>query len=139
MSVGKLETAMSRGELARRTGINCETILYFEKGGMLAEPGRTAGGHRRYDERHVRTLNLIARARRLGFTPGEVRHLIGLGAPEVAACDDVRALAGKRLELIRRKIADLQALEHVLEEAIGRCCGGSAAECAIVDLLLDKD
>lgn len=137
--MSKFDGAMSRGELARRTGFNSETILYFEKEGILPAPGRTGGGHRRYDERHLRTLNLMARARWLGFTSREVRELINLGAPAGAPCDDVRALAGRRLKLIRQKIADLKALEDVLEETIGRCSGGTTSECAVVDLLLNQD
>ena len=130
---------LSRGELARRTGYNSETILYFEKSGVLPAPDRTEGGHRRYDERHLRTLNLMARARGLGFTPKEVRALVGMGAPAGAVCDDVRALASERLELIRQKIADLKALETLLAETIGRCSGGATADCAVVDLLVDGE
>lgn len=130
---------MSRGELARRSGFHGETILYFEKSGVLPLPERTAGGHRRYDERHARILDLMANARGLGFTSKEVRTLLDLGAPTGAPCDDVRDLAAARLKLIRQKIADLQSLEAILEGTIGRCSGGATPACAIIDLIVGSD
>ena len=53
---------ITRGELARRTGVNIETIRYFETIGVLAAPERTQGGHRIYDEGYVRTLGFVRRA-----------------------------------------------------------------------------
>ena len=37
--------AIKRGELAKRSGCNIETIRYYEKIGLLAEPDRTDSGH----------------------------------------------------------------------------------------------
>ena len=64
----KKSRRITRGELARRTGVNIETIRYFENIGVLATPDRTEGGHRVYDEEHVRTLGFVRRARNIGFT-----------------------------------------------------------------------
>ena len=77
---------LSIGELARKTGVNIETIRYFEKIGMLGAPERTAGGHRVFDDGHLRTLKFIKRARELGFAPKEVRTLLDLGGPAKACC-----------------------------------------------------
>lgn len=67
------------GQLSRRTGVNIETIRYFEKVGLIASPPRTEGGHRVYDDDHLRALSFIRRARELGFTPNEVRGILTLG------------------------------------------------------------
>lgn len=126
---------LSRGELARRTGVNLETIRYFEKAGILPEPPRTEGGHRVYDETHVRTLGFVRRARNLGFTPDEVRTIIELGGPEKAPCAEVRDIAAHHLQQVRSKIADLREIERLLAETIEHCSGGAAPDCAVIEMI----
>lgn len=128
-------TDLSIGELARRTGVNIETIRYFEKVGLLDAPARTQGGHRIYAEQHVRALSSIKRARELGFTPNEVRAILGLGGPGKACCDEVREIAVHHLEQVRRKMADLARLENLLASTVERCSGGHVPECAVIDML----
>jgi MerR family mercuric resistance operon transcriptional regulator len=115
-----------------------ETIRYFERIGMLAEPPRTEGGHRAYDERHVRTLNFIRRARELGFSPAEVRAILALGGPGEACCAEVRDLASRHLERVRAKMADLAQLERLLASTIDHCSGGAVPDCPIIDMLDDS-
>jgi MerR family mercuric resistance operon transcriptional regulator len=55
------------GGLSRATGVNIETIRYYERIKLLRAPPRTRGGHRNYDEAHVRRLKFVRRARELGF------------------------------------------------------------------------
>ena len=126
---------ITRGELARRTGVNLETIRYFEKTGILPAPPRTEGGHRIYDESYERTLGFVRRAKRLGFTPDEVRTIIELGGPERAPCAEVRQIAAHHLQQVRSKIADLLEIERLLAETIGHCSGRSEPECAVIDML----
>ena len=131
------ERGISRGELARRTGVNSETIRYFERVGILAAPPRTEGGHRAYDETHIRALGFIRRARELGFTPSEVRAILELGGPGKACCAEVRDIASHHLERVRSKMADLAQLERLLANTIDHCSGGAVPECAIIDMLDD--
>lgn len=125
------------GDLSRRTGVNIETIRYFEKVGIIAAPPRTEGGHRVYDENHFRMLGFIRRARELGFTPKEVRAIVNLGGPGKACCDEVREIATHHLEQVRSKIADLTQLELLFASTIERCAGGTAPDCAVIDMLED--
>jgi len=126
---------LTRGELARRTGVNLETIRYFERIGILPEPPRTQGGHRVYDESHVRTLSFVRRARSLGFTPEEVRAILELGGPGAAQCVEVREIATRHLEQVRSKIADLLEIEGLLAETIERCSGRPEPECAVIEMI----
>ena len=119
----------------RRTGVNSETIRYFERIGVLAAPQRTEGGHRIYDEGHVRSLGFIRRARNLGFSPDDVRAIVALGGPGKASCVDVRAIASHHLEQVRAKIAELTEMERLLTTAIEDCSGRPEPECAIVDMI----
>ena len=126
---------ITRGELSRRTGVNIETIRYFENIGVLATPDRTEGGHRIYDEEHVRTLGFVRRARNLGFTPQEVRAILALGGPGKAGCDEVRKIAEHHLDQVRAKLADLVELERLLTGTVEHCSGKAAPDCAVMDLI----
>lgn len=126
---------LTRGELARQTGVNAETIRYFERIGMLRAPSRTEGGHRIYDERHVRTLGFVRSARSLGFAPDEVRTILDLGGPGKASCADVRGIAEMHLEQVRAKIAVLTEIEQLLTKTMEHCSGRPVSDCAVIDMI----
>jgi MerR family mercuric resistance operon transcriptional regulator len=123
------------GELSRQTGVNIETIRYFERVGMLVTPPRTGGGRRIYDSGHVRVLSFIRRARELGFSPAEVRAILALGGPGAANCGEVREIAAHHLEQVRAKLVDLAHLETLLASTVERCAGDAAPDCAVMNML----
>lgn len=129
------EKGLAIGELSRRTGVNIETIRYFERVGIVATPPRTSGGRRVYGAGHVRVLGFIRGARELGFTPAEVRAILSLGGPAQASCSEVHEIAAHHLERVRAKMADLAQLESLLATTIDRCEGDGAASCAVIELL----
>ncbi len=124
----------SIGELSRRSGVNIETIRYYEKAGLVPPPPRTAGGHRLYPDGHLKRLVFIRRSRELGFTLDEIRNLLGL-VEGGYTCGEVQEAALTHLKDIRRKIADLRRMERTLAETAARCEGGTAPECPIIDVL----
>ena len=124
------------GELSRRTGCNIVTIRYYEQIALLPAPARSAGRYRVYDTADVRRLAFIRRARELGFTLDEVRTLLSLSAGDGQdTCANVREVAERHLADVRAKIADLQAMEHVLADAVRRCAAGEVPGCPIIDAL----
>jgi MerR family mercuric resistance operon transcriptional regulator len=126
---------LSIGELSRLTGVNIETIRYYEKIRMLPSPPRTAGGHRVYGSTQTRTLAFIRRARELGFTLEEIRALLDLAGPGKASCAEVREIATHHLKAIRAKIKDLVKLERLLARTIAQCSGRNVPECPVLDVL----
>jgi MerR family transcriptional regulator, mercuric resistance operon regulatory protein len=126
---------MSIGELSRLTGVNIETIRYYEKIDMLPAPPRTEGGHRIYGSAEARILAFIRRARELGFTLDEIRALLNLGGPGRASCAEVREIAAHHLEDIRAKIADLRKLERLLATTVAKCSGKKVPDCPVIDIL----
>jgi MerR family mercuric resistance operon transcriptional regulator len=126
------------GALSRRTGVNIETIRYYERVGVLSAPPRTEGGHRVYGQQAARTLIFIRRARELGFGLEEIRALLDLAQPGKASCADVRAIAARHLHDVRAKIADLARLERVLAKTIKQCSGKAVPECPVLDVLDPK-
>jgi len=123
------------GELSRRTGVNIETIRYYERIKMLPTPARTEGGRRVYGPNELRTLAFIRRARELGFSLDDIRTLLNLGAPGQASCADVREIAAHHLDHIRAKISDLKKLERLLAKTIAQCSGNKVPDCPVVEIL----
>jgi MerR family mercuric resistance operon transcriptional regulator len=123
------------GAVSRCTGVNIETIRYYERVGMLSAPPRSEGGHRIYGQDETRALIFIRRARELGFSLEEIRALLDLAQPAKASCADVRAIAAHHLHDVRAKIADLARLERLLARTIKQCSGKAVPECPVLDVL----
>ena len=127
-----MQGAFTIGDLARRVGVNIETIRYYERAGLMPRPKRTSGGRRTYDESDLRTLGFIRKARELGFHIEDTRALLALrGADE--SCTDVRAIAQRRLEKLRAEMRRAGEVERILSDAVGRCSGGH--ECTVLKVL----
>lgn len=131
----KIATRLLRGELARRTGCNLETIRYYEKIGLLPEPPRSANGYRTYDDSHVRRLGFILRGRELGFGIEQVRGLLMLVDGGSQTCAEVKLRTELHLGDIRGKIADLRRIEGVLAATAALCSGSQVPDCPILDAL----
>lgn len=125
---------LSIGEMSRQSGVNIETVRYYEKIGLLSEPPRTAAGHRMYLENHLKRLTFIRRSRELGFSLDEIGILLGL-VDGGYTCGTVKDAALKHLDDIRTKIADLRRMEQVLDQTVARCEGGTTPACPIVEVL----
>ena len=126
---------ISIGELSKHSGVNIETIRYYERIKMLPAPSRTANGRRVYGPAEKRTLAFIRRSRDLGFTLEEIRALLALGGPERATCADVHKIAGAHLANVRKKLTDLVKLEDILAETVAQCSDGANPDCPVLDIL----
>ena len=125
------------GNLSKQSGVNIETIRYYEKIGVMPAPGRSAGGFRIYGPDHIKRLGFVRRSRQLGFSLDEVRNLLRLVDGHGHTCAEVHALMLSHLAEIRRKIRDLRRLQRAMAEMAARCSGESVPECPIVDALFD--
>jgi Hg(II)-responsive transcriptional regulator len=108
-------------ELAAQAAVNPQTLRYYERRGLLAEPVRSAGGYRSYPPDALRRVRFIKRAQELGFTLTEVETLLDLSGGGPDSCDAVRALATEKITDLRQRIADLQALQAGLSRLIATC------------------
>lgn len=125
------------GELSRHTQCNVETIRYYERIGLLPRPRREGGGRfRRYDRADIDRLRFIRRARQLGFTLDQIRGLLRLAAASGEdICAEARSIAAAHVAEIRAKVADLQAIETVLTDAICECESGRDSWCPLIEVL----
>ncbi|MFG2026871.1 MerR family transcriptional regulator [Streptomyces sp. NPDC048825] len=114
---------MRSGQVADAAGVNIQTLRYYERRGLLAEPDRSPGGHRLYGEEAVTVLRVIKAAQRLGFTLEEVAELLEAGrhrhGRRVAGLQE-RAVA--KLAEVDAKIADLYTIRAALLSAVEVGC-----------------
>ncbi len=115
-------TGLRSGEVARAAGVNQQTLRYYERRGLLAEPERTLGGHRVYRPEAVTVLRVIKAAQRLGVTLDEVADLL-----EVQA--GLAAHATSKLAEVEARIADLTVVRDTLRAALDAGCD-DLVECA---------
>ena len=123
---------MNIGRAAERTRLPPKTIRYYEDIGLL-RPARRANGFRDYADRDVHELRFIARARGLGFSVEECRHLLELYRDKSRASAEVRQAAAEHINVIQTKIEDLRSMERTLTRLVNQCAGDDRPDCPILD------
>jgi len=125
------------GAMSRNTGVNIETIRYYERIGIMPKPDRTQGGNRQYNLEQLKRLAFIKRCRELGFSIGEIRLLLEMVDREDFTCNEVHTMTINHLATIRKKQADLRQLEKALNSMAAECSRGDVPQCPIIDTLFE--
>ena len=123
------------GILSERSGVNIETIRYYERVGLLPKPQRSAAGYRLYRTTDSDRLCFIRRARDLGFSLDEVRRLLDLADQKSRSCRRVHDIAVEHLAEVRAKIDDLRRMERVLATLVKACTQGTMPACPLLKTL----
>jgi DNA-binding transcriptional MerR regulator len=112
------------GQVAAAAGVNLQTLRYYERRGLLAEPPRTLGGHRIYPPDTATVLQVIKTAQRLGFTLDEVADLLAAASHRHGRRSEpgLRARAQAKLADIEQKIVELTVIRDTLRNAVGAGC-----------------
>lgn len=125
------------GELSSQTGVNIETVRYYERINLIPAPKRSAGGRRVFVSDDVQRLNFVRRARELGFSIEDIRSLLAVGKGG-RSCKDAHAVAVRHRDAVRANIRDLRRLERTLTKAAELCIQGTSSDCAIIDTLIEQ-
>lgn len=129
---------MTIGQLAKRAGINSETVRYYEQRELLPKPEKNASGYRQYTERDLVRLQFIRRSQMLGFTLREIGELLSLRSSEHATCQQVRLIANEKIADIERRIDELHRMKQALATLADTCIpNGRGNACPILDALED--
>lgn len=125
---------MTIGRLAKRVGVNVETIRYYQRIGLIDEPVAPVNGFRQYPNKTAENITFIKRAQRLGFSLKEIAELLQIGDGH---CDDVRTRVEIKRNKIDKQIRDLQSLRETLDTLICECKSGkNDTHCPVVEALL---
>lgn len=123
------------GTLAKKAGVNVETIRFYQRRGLLVPPVRPFKGIRHYSENDVQRVRFIKQGQKLGFSLDEVSELLSL--EEGQHCREAKEIAQRKLVLIRERIEGLQTMETALSNLVESCTGNTdSVSCPIILTLL---
>lgn len=128
---------MKIGDLSRATGVEVETIRYYEKAGLLQAPARQANGYRSYGGQHLERLAFVRHCRALDMPLADVKRLLDFVGGARDDCGDIDALIDAQLLRVRARLASLRALERQLSALRDSCDADHAKhECGILHELV---
>jgi MerR family mercuric resistance operon transcriptional regulator len=121
--------------LAREAGVGVETIRFYQRRGLLAEPARPLGGIRRYGQGDVARVRFIKAAQRIGFSLEEIAQLLRLD--DGTHCGEARGIAEQKLADIRQRLNDLRRMERALGQLVDQCAASRGkVTCPLIASLL---
>jgi MerR family transcriptional regulator, copper efflux regulator len=129
---------MDIGRAAKASGVSVKMIRHYEAIGLLPKVARTSANYRVYRESDVHTLRFVRRARALGFSIDDIQELLGLWQNKSRSSASVKKIAGKHVDELNRKIAELQAMVDTLEHLAQHCHGDHRPDCPILDDLSNR-
>lgn len=138
MNTNAREQVYAIGAASKATGVNIETIRYYERIGLMPLP-RRAGKYRQYDHEMIKRLAFIRRCRRLGFSLNEVREFLRFVDGGDLTCVEVKERTLAHVREVRDKIRDLRTVERVLSEMVDQCDDGAVPGCPIIEALYTDD
>jgi len=122
------------GRLAKRAGVNVETIRYYQRRGLFPIPSSSPSSVRRYSKADLQRLRFIKRAQQLGFTLDEISELMNLS--EGHGCSIACSVGERRLADLERKIVDLIAMREALRGLVGKCQRNAPrAPCPLIEAI----
>lgn len=122
------------GALATTACVNVETIRFYQRKGLLAEPDRPYGSIRRYGEADVSRVKFVKSAQRLGFSLDEIAELLRL--EDGTHCGEARVLAERKLLDVREKLNDLNRMESALAKLVANCrAARGTVSCPLISAL----
>lgn len=131
--------ALKIGYVAKASGIGIETIRFYERNGLIAEPPRRESGYRAYPHETITRLRFIKRAKELGFSLREIGELLSMRERSEAKCKDIKRQAELKLGDIDSRIRDLQKMKQAILSLKGRCSeAASLKECPILKSLEEQ-
>ena len=123
------------GKASEQSGVNIETIRYYEREGVVPKPGRSAGGRRLYSSDEIAKLRFVRRCRDLGFPISIIQTFLSLTAQSDRSCGEAKTIAENHLGEIDAKIENLVRLREALLSLSKNCDDGTAA-CPMLDALM---
>jgi MerR family transcriptional regulator, mercuric resistance operon regulatory protein len=134
MATHSSSASLTISGLAAAAAVSIETVRYYQRRGLLNEPGRPPGGVRRYASTDVDQLRFIKRAQKMGFTLEEIRSLLELRTQH--ACHATRALAVSKLHMIDTNIRELRQLRKALSQLVAACdANAGESHCPVIERL----
>ncbi|NGX42172.1 MAG: Mercuric resistance operon regulatory protein [Chlamydiae bacterium] len=140
-----MERTFLTGQIAKKAGVNVETLRFYEKKRLIPEPMRMESGYRKYPEETIHRIQFIKNAQKLGFTLKEIKELLSITLVTKKQCQQVKGEIDHKLMEVDEKIKQLQEISDALKSLRRKCDeGGVDGKCPILKFLYggnknDKD
>ena len=112
---------MKISELSRATGVDVDTIRYYEKEGLLPPPARQSNGYRSYAASHLERLAFVRHCRALDMSLADVRGLLRAVDGQGTGGGEIDTLVDDQLRRVRARLKSLRALERQLARLREQC------------------
>jgi DNA-binding transcriptional MerR regulator len=131
---------MKIGQIAKEAQLNIQTLRYYDRIGMVKPDSRDRSGYRSYSPGAIKRLEFIKKGQKLGFSLTEIKELLSLRGNSVSGRILARKKASDKLEVIRKRVADLRALEKTLQGLIKHCARGNLnGPCPILEKRVGRE
>ena len=111
---------MQTKDVIELTGLDRETIRFYEKKGIISKPARTDSGYRKYNEETISRINFTIMAKEAGFTLSEIKKLLNLKESGVN-CKTGRDIALEKMEEVDERMKSLRKMKKVLSKFVAEC------------------
>lgn len=118
------------------SGVNIETIRYYEKRGLVNVPDRSVSGRRLYSDYLISELRFVRRCRKIGFSMKDIEELLTMAGSGDHECQQVLSIGRRHLDNVREKIENLEKIEADLKSLLGMCGDKENCSCPMLDVLL---
>lgn len=126
-----MPNTLTIGQLAAAADVHVETIRFYQRRGLLAEPARPLGGIRRYSERDAQRIRFIKHSQALGFSLDEAAELLALD--DGRHCQDAQVIASRKLLTVRERLGQLRRIERLLAKLVTQCqCNPGTVRCPLI-------
>lgn len=111
---------MRVSELAKRTGLTVDTIRFYEKRGLIDREhlSRRENGYRDYHETVLGRLDLVKRAKSMGFSLTEIGRSITEWETDRLSPEAKERAFRDKITLIDTRIAELEEMKAYLREKL---------------------
>ena len=114
--------------MAQQIGLQASAVRYYEQIGLLP-PAQRISGQRRYDTTVLYRLAIIQRARQLGFTLDEIRHLFFGFRKVTRASQRWHALSQKKLAELDGLMDGIKTVRRLLKKMLQNCKCDTLDQC----------
>ena len=105
-------------ELAKKSGVNSNTIRYYTKIGLLEPHRDRINGYKLFQPEDVHKLKFISKAKELGFTLNHIKEMLSRVTQGEMVCDLAREQIVKNIVECESEIVALTEKKRKMESAL---------------------
>ncbi len=109
---------MTVSELSRSAQVTPDAVRHYVRIGLLKPSRDPANGYKLFSSGDIRRVKFIRQAKGLGFSLNDIREIFRHETRGQSPCPVVRDIIRHRIDDNRARLAELNALQHRMEEAL---------------------